>query len=215
MLCVRAYILLGCNVSSACVKIYLAGLSLNQLKVKYKLSINDLKPFLPLTNKEEVKSKLAVHYLGYYLKWIPQEAYYFAVDKTNFQPRPFRTEGTYSKYNSIDDKMDDFHFFTTLTKFGISRVNYDVSRELRDNDIIIEEAKELVKKYQYEFPSRFEKELFEYLSIPKNKFPIASKMFEQPIMNREYFDLLADTFRSPHIWYHSDNEKWLLRKTFY
>jgi len=43
---------------------------------------------------------------------------------------------------------------------------------------------------------------------------IASKMFEQPIMNKEYFLKLADKFRSPHIWYYKSGD-WFLRKTFY
>ena len=163
--------------------IYLAGLSLNQLKVKYKLSINDLKPFLPLTNKEVVKSKLAVHYLGYYLKWIPQEAYYFAVDKTNFQPRPFRTEGTYSKYNSIDDKIDDLHYYCTFIKFGIGRATHDAAQEIRNKHITREEGKNLVKKFDGEFPKRYFEEVLDYLEIKKSEF-----------------DKICDSFRSPHIW---------------
>ena len=39
-----------------------------------------------------------------------QENYYYAVKHTDFQARPYRTEGTYSKYASIDDKIDDLHY---------------------------------------------------------------------------------------------------------
>jgi hypothetical protein len=35
-------------------------------------------------------------------------------------------------------------------------------------------------------------------------------MFEQPIMNRDYFTALTDQFRSPHLWMH-DNGQWKLR----
>jgi hypothetical protein len=35
-------------------------------------------------------------------------------------------------------------------------------------------------------------------------------MFEQAIMDRAYFDRLADRFRSPHIWKHEDGQ-WKLR----
>jgi hypothetical protein len=37
-------------------------------------------------------------------------------------------------------------------------------------------------------------------------------MFEQPIMDRRYFDNLADSFRSPHLWKYEKGE-WSLRKT--
>ena len=36
-------------------------------------------------------------------------------------PNPERSEGTYSKYASIDDKIDDLHYYTTFIKFGIGR----------------------------------------------------------------------------------------------
>ena len=36
-------------------------------------------------------------------------------------------------------------------------------------------------------------------------------MFERPKMDREYFDILTDNFRSPHLWY-LENGKWHLRK---
>ena len=59
------------------------------------------------------RSEIEVHYLGYYLRWTPQEAYYYAVENTGFVARPIRTQGTYSKYNSIDDKTDPYHYWTT------------------------------------------------------------------------------------------------------
>ena len=105
--------------------LYLAGVKIEKLIKKYNLKWSDLKIFLPIDHKELQKKKIQIHYLGYYLKWIPQEAYYYAVKNTGFKPRPFRTQGTYSKYNSIDDKIDDLHYYTTFVKFGIGRATYE------------------------------------------------------------------------------------------
>jgi hypothetical protein len=41
---------------------------------------------------------------------------------------------------------------------------------------------------------------------------MAGKMFENPIMDREYFRLLTDQFRSPHLWFHEKGQ-WKLRHT--
>ena len=112
------------------------------------------------------------------MKWHPQECYYFAVDKGGFQASPERTTGTYSKYNSIDDKLDDFHYYTTYIKFGIGRATYDSAQEIRNNEINREEGVALVKKYDGEFPSRFSNEIFEYLSIDKEKFPRLLKILK-------------------------------------
>ena len=127
-----------------------------------------------------------------------------------FQASPERTPGTYSKYNSIDDKIDDFHYYTTFIKFGIGRATYDAAQEIRSGDIDRDEGVALVKRFDGEFPERFADEIFRYLSINEKEFPVASKQFEQAIMDRDYFMSLADQFRSPHLW-KQENGEWKLR----
>ena len=68
----------------------------------------------------------------------PQGHHYYSVDNCGFKPRPFRTMGTYSKYNSIDDKIDDLYFYTIFIKFGIGRATYEVSQEIRNDHLSIE-----------------------------------------------------------------------------
>ena len=138
---------------------------------------------------------MEVHYLGYYLKWIPQEAYYYAVENTKFEARPFRTQGTYSKYNSIDDKIDDLHYYTTFIKFGLGRASYDASQEIRNNHITREEAQALVNKFDGEFPDNYFDEILDYLGISNDEF-----------------NEVQNQFRSPHLWEKTGNE-WLLKST--
>ena len=174
--------------------VFLGGLSYSKLKNDYKLKDKELEPFLQIKN-EYLPKNLEVHYLGYYLKWIPQECYYYAVNNCGFRPRPFRTQGTYSKYNSIDDKIDDLHYFTTFIKFGIGRATYDVSQEIRNDHLSTEEGKKLIKKYDGEFPDRYFDEIMKYLGIKKDTF------FET-----------VDKFRSPHLW-KKQGKFWKLRHT--
>lgn len=191
-------------------KIYLGGVSLADLKKSYGLSNNDLHTYLPADPDKLRMLGLEVHYLGYYLKWHPQECYYYAVEHGGFRASPERTPGTYSKYNSIDDKIDDFHYYTTFIKFGIGRASYDAAQEIRSGDITREEGVSLVRRFDGEYPMRFEEEIFRYLSIDKKEFPKTASQFNQPIMNRNYFMALADKFRSPHLWGKKD-AKWKLR----
>lgn len=191
-------------------KIHLSGISVQELYEEYGVSKGDLGPYLPTHPGEIEKKNIEVHYLGYYLPWHPQSAYYYAVENGGFQASPERTPGTYSKYNSIDDKIDDFHYYTTFVKFGIGRATYDAAQEIRNEDITREEGVALVRKFDGEFPERFADEIFKYLSLPEKEFPIACKMFEQSIMDRDYFESLADSFRSPHLWA-IENNKFKLR----
>jgi len=194
--------------------IYLGGTLIQELIEEYGLKKVDLDPYLPISRDLLSKKEIAVHYLGYYIPWHPQGAYYYAVENGGFIPSPERTPGTYSKYNSIDDKIDDFHYYTTFTKFGIGRATYDAAQEIRNDEIVREEGVALVKKYDGEYPDRFDDELFEYLSINEDQFPVASKMFEQPIMDKQYFLDLCDTFKSPHLWKLEGGE-WKLRFTVF
>lgn len=190
--------------------VYLGGTSLAELENDFGVDPHELQPYLPADPAEIEKQKVEVHYLGYYLKWHPQNCYYYSVEHGGFQASPERTPGTYSKYNSIDDRIDDFHYYTTYVKFGIGRATYDAAQEIRSKDITRDEGVALVKRFDGEFPERFAEEIFRYLSIPESEFPKASKMFEQPMMDYEYFMHLADTFRSPHLWKFEEGE-WKLR----
>ena len=195
--------------------VFLGGASFKELKEDFGLTQHDLNAYMPIDPQLCADKQIEVHYLGYYLKWHPQSAYYYAVEHGGFEAAPERTLGTYSKYNSIDDKMDDFHYYTTYIKFGIGRAVYDASQEVRSGDIDREEGIALVRKFDGEYPHRFEKEVFEYMSIREKEFgaAIAAK-FEHPIMTRETFLAHCDQFRSPHLWKFEDGE-WKLRHTIY
>jgi N-acetyl sugar amidotransferase len=188
----------------------LGGVRVADLKERFGLTQHDLHPYLPADPNKLRDKKTEVHYLGYYLKWHPQSCYYYAVEHGGFEASPERTPGTYSKYNSIDDKIDDFHFYTTGAKFGLGRASYDAAQEIRSGDILREEGAALVKRFDHEYPERFEDEIFKYLSLPEDEFPEASSMFEVSKMSREYFKNLTNQFRSPHLWYH-EGGIWKLR----
>ena len=158
-------------------------------------SLDDFAPYVAPKKEEIIESGVEVHYLGYYVRWDPQECYYYAAENTGFQANPVRTEGTYSKYSSIDDKIDPFHYYTTLVKFGLGRCSYDAAQEVRSKDIDREEAKLLVKRYDGEFPDKYFSEIMKYLNIKNDNFY-----------------QLCDNFRSPHLW-KKVKKKWQLRHT--
>ena len=121
--------------------------------------------------------------------------FYYAAENTGFRPNNERSQGSYSKYAGIDDVMEWLHFYMIFIKFGIGRATYDVSQEIRNNHLSIDEGKKLIKKYDGEFPSRYFSEIIRYLGINKNIF----------------FKTL-DKFRSPHLW-KKVNKTWKLRHT--
>ena len=132
--------------------------------------------------------------MGYYLKWVPQENFYYAAENTGFQVNNERVGGTYQKYAGIDDKIEGFFYYTAHIKFGYGRTMSDSTMEVRNGHITKEEGLGLIKQFDGEFPKKYEKEFLEYIS-----------------MTREEFDELCDKFRPDHIWEKKSN-RWELKK---
>ena len=159
------------------------------------VELADLTSYLPMAPEVLQRKGIDIRYLGYYKRWVPQEAYYYAVENTGFEANPVRTEGTYSKYNSLDDKVDGFFYFTRWIKFGVGRAMMDSAQEIRNHHIDKEEAIALMRRYEGEYPARYEKEFLDYIS-----------------MSREEFLATCDRFRSPHLW-KVEGDEWKLRHT--
>ena len=158
-------------------------------------SIEDFEPYLPLDINKINEAKIETRFLGYYLKWIPQENFYYAVENTGFEVNNKRIDGTYQKYASIDDKIDGFFYYTSYIKFGYGRAMSDSTMEVRNGHITKEEGLGLIKQFDGEFPKTYEKEFLEYCSV-----------------SREEFDALCDKFRPKHLWQKKSN-RWELKVT--
>lgn len=142
---------------------------------------------------EEIGAQM--HWFSFYKKWVPQENYYYSIENTGFKANPHRSEGTYSKYASLDDRTDGFHFYLAYIKFGIARATSDSAHEIRDGHITREEGIALVHRYDGEFPKKYFKEFIEYLSITE----------------KEFWEVI-DFYRSisPHLW-EKVNDEWVLK----
>ena len=174
----------------------LGGVKMKEIIDNYGYKIADFAPYIPVSPKELNSKGVEVHYLGYYLKWDPQECYYYAVENTGFAANTERTEGSYSKYSSIDDKIDPFHYLTTLIKFGIGRSTYDAAQEIRNLKITRQEGELLVKKFDQEFPKKYFSEFLEYIDTTED----------------EFWDII-NKHRSPHLWGKDEQGNWKLRHT--
>ncbi len=173
--------------------LFFGGESIGELK-KYNIEKNDLIPYLPLKEGELSNVDLKVIQLPYYLNYNPQSNYYYSIENTNFEINPDgRTEGTYTKYASLDDKIDGLHYYTWFIKTGRGRATEDAAIEVRNDIITREEAVALVKKYDGEFPKKYLKDILEYLN-----------------MSEEEFHNTIDKFRSTDLW-EKKNNNWQLK----
>ena len=135
--------------------------------------------------------------MSYYRYWSPQENFYYASQNTNFEVAQERTPGSYSKYSGLDDKLECFHFYMMMIKFGMGRATWDAAQEIRDGKISRAEGVMLVNKYDTEFPDRYFQDFLRYISI-----------------NEKLFFETVDKFRSDNLWKKKSNH-WELREPVY
>jgi N-acetyl sugar amidotransferase len=169
-------------------KHYFSGLGPEDL-TQYGVSEKDLVPYMPPSNDALDKLGCELHFYGYYKKWIPQENFYYCVENTGFKANPVRSEGTYSKYASLDDKLDGFHYYLAFIKFGLGRCTSDTAHEIRDKHLTREEGIALVQKFDGEFPAKYFKEFLEYCNITE-----------------EYFWDVINSWRADHLWTKAGSE---------
>lgn len=156
---------------------------------------SDLAHYMPPAGELIEKAKLERHFFSYYYDWRPQKHYYYAQEHCGFVPNPDgRSEGTYSKYASLDDRIDGFHFFFMMLKFGIGRATSDAAHEIREGVLDREEAVQLVRRYDTEFPKKHFQEFLEYCDI-----------------SEAHFWDVAEKWRNDNLWEKHGND-WVLKQ---
>ncbi len=174
--------------------LYFGGLSMQELAAEHAIHQQDLQPYLPLLRAEVEAAGIEVHFMSHYYHWSPQQNYYYARDVSDFKSNPRgRSDGTYTKFSSLDDRVDGQHYYTMLIKFGQGRAMNDACRDIRDGYISREEGVLLVNKYDEEFPQQEFDFFLDYTGLTAD----------------EYWQVLNQA-RSPHLWIYHD-QKWQLR----
>ena len=175
-------------------RLYFKGSGIDPLVAGTDLQKNNLMFYKPPAMRDIEKLGIQMHWWSYYHNWIPQENYYYAARHTGFEANPDgRSEGTYSKYASLDDKLDGFHWYLGYIKFGLGRASRDAQMEIRSGHITREEGVALVRRYDGEFPKKYFPEFLDYLDITEKEFW-----------------KVVDHYRPPHLW-KKEKGVWKLR----
>jgi N-acetyl sugar amidotransferase len=176
--------------------IMFSGISPERLKdlAEEGLTQSEIAPYLGPSKKKVEESKIENHFFGYYHFWDPQENFYYCTKHNGFEVNDSRSEGTYSKYASLDDQNDWLHYYLSFIKFGIGRATSDTAHEIRDGKISREEGIMLVKKFDGELSKKYFQVTLDYMSLS----------------GKEFWEVI-DSWRSPHIWEKTEKFLWKLK----
>lgn len=158
------------------------------------VKIEDLGLYLPPTKSQLDKLKVEEYYFSYFEYWKPEEHYEVAKQHCGYKPNSKRTEGTYTDFASLDDKLDGFHYYLMFIKQGIGRATSDSAHQVRQEIITRDEGVELVQKYDGEFPSEYLDLFLDYMQMDMDEL---NKVF--------------DNYRRDIIW-KKENNDWKLKQ---
>ncbi len=149
--------------------------------------------FYRLPRRETIEQfRIQVAWWSYFEPWHPMENYYLACERTGYEANDVRSEGTYTKFASLDDKLDGLHYYMAYIKFGMGRCTSDANQQIRAGDIERDEAVDLIRRYDGEFPNRHLPDCLNYLNIDTN-----------------HLTKIIDRFRPDDLW-SADSVGWVL-----
>ncbi len=159
-----------------------------------EITQKDLVPYCYPSATGINQSGLRAYYFSYFNRWDMFENFNFIKTRIDFRIAPSgRTCGTFTNFDSLDDKFDDLYYFMQYIKFGFGRCLRDCSRYIQNGHMSREQGMAYCKQYDGEFNEENFQEILDYLQI-----------------DRVDFWRVIDQHRNSEIWSKTD-EGWSLR----
>ena len=154
-----------------------------------QVSEKDLNPYrYPEPSKLEALGVKAL-YFAYFHKWSMYENYEYIKSKIEFAlAAEGRTNGTFTNFDSLDDKVDDIYYYLQFIKFGFGRAVRDASRMIQNDHLTREDGLKHALEFDGEFPNDHLPAFLEYLGL-----------------SRDEFTHIVDMHRNSEVWSNDDN----------
>lgn len=162
----------------------------NKMKIKKKLS-----SYYGVSDKEMKKAGVKGIFLGYYFKWDPMNSYKVAKKNGFESDKKFRKTGYYF-FSDLDDNYISIHHYMKYFKFGFSRIQDNLSIEIRNNRLSRKNAIKILKKIGYDEPKSDIKSFCKDMKISLGEF-----------------NKIVEKFRNKKIWKKIKNNKWKLKNS--
>jgi N-acetyl sugar amidotransferase len=159
-----------------------------------QIATQDLSVYLYPEHSNLSRIGVIAYYFAYFFRWSILDNYDYVKKQFPFKTcASGRTNGTFTDYDSLDDKIDNLYYYMQFIKFGFGRTVRDACRLIQNDQMTRSKAVALVKKYDHEFPKDDFQEVLDYLR-----------------MDRKEFDETVNRHRNAEIW-KVENKDWVLR----
>jgi N-acetyl sugar amidotransferase len=148
----------------------------------------ELTPYIYPSDEEINRVGVTGIFLGSYFFWDARRQLEI-VKKYGFRVKEDGpTEGTYTNYENIDEKLVSLHDYLKFVKYGFGRATDHVNIDIRNKRITREEGLELVKKYDGKYPHFGVDSFVEYSGMSKIEIDEIIDNFTNPILFQQNED---------------------------
>jgi N-acetyl sugar amidotransferase len=159
-----------------------------------EVAVRDLNPYKYPATEDVARVGVKALYFGYFFRWSMADNFDFIRRQIPFATHPCgRTPGTFTSFDSLDDKSDNLYYYMQYIKFGFGRAVRDACRFIQNGRMTREEALEQARRFDGEFPEEHLDEMLDYMR-----------------MSRDEFTDIVDRHRNPELWA-QEGGAWILR----
>ncbi len=171
-------------------KIYLEG-GYEQVLRKSGLSKEELYFFKFPDDAEIANSKIEISHWSYFENWDPYRNYLVAKEFCGLKEADGSNAGTFTNFSQNDQALYALHTYLMYLKFGFGRANQDASIEIRRGAMDRQQAVNLVRLYDGQFPDQYMEMYLDYYKITSEEFDAVLDKWA----NKELFEKIAGRWK--------------------
>ena len=154
-------------------------------------SLADL-DFWNFPSDEEIDGQqLKFTHFSYFEPWDSYRNYMIAKEHCGLQESDNNNVGTFTNFSQNDQALATLHYYLMYLKFGFGRATQDAGIEIRRGSMNREQALNLVKVYDNQYPSQFIELYLEYYQITKIEFD----QVLDSCVNKDLFELVDNQWQ--------------------
>ena len=125
-----------------------------EIMLKHGIEQKFLNPYIYPSDEEIRSVGVRGIFLGHFIRWNVKKQLK-KVQELGFTLHDGPSEGTFTNYENLDNKIQGIHDYFKWLKFGYGRATDNASIEIRLNSMNRDEGKKLVREHEGKLPEKF------------------------------------------------------------
>lgn len=121
-------------------------------------------------NRDHINSDIRLTHWSYFENWDPYRNYIIAKEHCGLTEAAATNTGTFTNFAQNDQYLYPLHSYLMFLKFGFGRANQDACIDVRRGAMSRDQAVNLVRVYDGQFPEEYLSSYLDYFDMTKDMF---------------------------------------------